>query len=196
MKQPISGLKGIKPRLSKPAGNGKLSRQEAQALDREYRIHRNQSLALRNHREQMLLGKSRGELIEKKLAIMQAGYLLSSFRQHVMAEPSRLAQRLVHGGFVEEGRRVEVQEMIRNDLWGMLEELANLPEQIGDPDRVQKIDPDLRSQVEDDDSEDAGGGGFFAHPSGLRRQAERAEKRRAKKTETMRRLRREGRIKS
>jgi hypothetical protein len=85
--------------------------------------------------------------------------------------------------------------MIKNDLWGMLEELANLPGQIGDPDWVQKIDPDLRSQVEDDDSEDAGGGGFVAHPSGLRRQAEQAEKRRAKKTETMRKLRAQGRVK-
>ena len=34
MKQPIAGLKGIKPRLEKP--NGKLSREEAQKLDREY----------------------------------------------------------------------------------------------------------------------------------------------------------------
>lgn len=41
-----------------------------------------------------------------------------------------------------------------------------------------------------------GGGGFIAHPSGLRRQAEQAEKRREKKTEAMRKLRKEGRIKS
>ena len=34
MKQPIAGLKGIKPRLEKP--NGKLSREEAHKLDREY----------------------------------------------------------------------------------------------------------------------------------------------------------------
>ena len=47
------------PRLPKPEGNGKLSRAESHALDREYRIQRNQALQLRNHREQMELGKAR-----------------------------------------------------------------------------------------------------------------------------------------
>jgi hypothetical protein len=110
MKQPIAGLKGIKPRLEK--SNGKLSREEAHKLDREYRIHRNQALQLRNHREAMLLAKSRNELIEKKLVMLQAAYLLTAFRSRVLAEPSSLARRLVDGGFVAEQRRTEVQEMI------------------------------------------------------------------------------------
>ena len=71
-RQPITGLSGIKPRLRKP--NGKLSREEAQQLDREYRVHRNEALQLRNHREAMLLAKSRNELIEKKLVTLQAAY--------------------------------------------------------------------------------------------------------------------------
>ena len=144
----------------------------------------------------MLLAKSRNELIEKKLVTLQAAYLLTAFRARLLAEPSSLARRLVDGGFVAEERRSEVQEMIKHDLYGMLRDLANLPSQIADPNWVQKIDWDLRSQVEDDDGEAGGGGGFVEDPSKLRRRTEQAEQRREKKTETMRRLREEGRIKS
>ena len=193
MKQPIAGLKGIKPRLETP--NGKLSREEAQKLDREYRIHRNQALQLRNQREGMLLAKSRNQLIEKKLVTLQAAYLLTAFRQRVMVEPSNLARRLVDGRFVEEQRRAEVQEMVQHDLYAMLKDLANLPSQIADPNWVQKIDSDLRDQVEDDDGEDSAGR-FVEDPSRLRRRTEQAEQRREQKTESMRRLREEGRIKS
>jgi hypothetical protein len=191
MKQPIAGLKGIKPRLEKP--NGKLSREEAHKLDREYRIHRNQALQLRNHREGMLLAKSRGQLIEKKLVTLQAAYLLTAFRSRVLAEPSSLAPRLVDRGFVAEERRTEVQKMIKHDLFAMLRDLANLPSQISDPNWTERIDSDLRDQVEDDDDGKAGGGGFVEDPSKVRRQAEQAEQRREKKTESMRRLREEGR---
>jgi hypothetical protein len=190
MKQAIAGLKGIKPRLEKP--NGKLSREEAQKLDREYRIHRNEALQLRNQREGTLLAKSRNELIEKKLVMLQAAYLLTAFRARVLAEPSSLARRLVDGGFVAEERRCEVQEMIKHDLYRMLRDLANLPSQISDPNWVQKIDWDLRDQVEDGE---AAGGGFGPDPLSARRRKEQAEQRREKKTETMRRLGEDGRIK-
>jgi hypothetical protein len=192
-KQPIYGIAGLKPRLPKP--NGELSKEEAQKLDRAYRVHRNQALELRNHRESMLLAKARGQLIEKKMVMLQAAYLLTAFRQRVMVEPSNLARRLVEGRFVEEERRTEVQEMIKNDLYAMLKDLADLPSQIADPNWIKKIDPDLRDQVEEDDESDAAGG-FAEDPSRLRRRAEQAERRRQKKTETMRKLRAEGRIKS
>ena len=128
--------------------------------------------------------------------MLQAAYLLTAFRARVLAEPSSLARRLVDGGFVAEQRRTEVQEMIKHDLYGMLRDLANLPSQIADPNWIQKIDSDLRAQVEVDDGEAGGGGGFVEDPSKLRRRTEQAEQRREKKTETMRRLRAEGRVKS
>jgi hypothetical protein len=94
MKQPIGGLQGIKPRLSKPAGgNGKLSKQEAHKLDREYRIHRNQALQLRNHREQMLLAKSRGELITREKAALEASYLVRSLQQKIWYFPRSVWER-------------------------------------------------------------------------------------------------------
>jgi hypothetical protein len=192
-RQPIYGIPGLKPRQPKP--DGKLSKEEAHRLDREYRIHRNEALQLRNHREGMLLAKSRGQLIEKKLVTLQAAYLLTALRSRVLAEPSSLARRLVDGGFVAEERRTEVQEMVKHDLYGMLRDLANLPSQISDPNWVEKIDGDLRSQVGDDDEEDSAGG-FVEDPSKARRRSEQAERRREKKTETMRRLRSKERSKS
>jgi hypothetical protein len=188
------GIAGLKPRLPKP--NGKLSKEETRRLDHDYRIHRNESLALRNHREAMLLAKSRGTLIEKRMVTLQAAYLLTTFRQRVMVEPSSLARRLVDGGFVAEERRTEVQEMVKHDLYGMLRDLASLPSQIADPDWVKKIDSDLREQVEEDDDGEDAGGGFVEHPSELRRRAEQAERRREKKTQVMRKLREELRVKS
>ena len=140
----------------------------------------------------MLLAKSRGELIEKRMVMLQAAYLLTAFRQRVMVEPSNLARRLVDGRFVEEQRRAEVQEMVQHDLYAMLKDLANLPSQISDPNWIQKIDGDLRDQVQDDDGE-AAGGGFVEDPSKLRRKTEQAERRREQKTQVMRRLRAEGR---
>jgi hypothetical protein len=190
-RQPIYGIPGLKPRQPKP--DGKLSKEEAHRLDREYRIHRNEALQLRNHREGMLLAKARGQLIEKKLVTLQAAYLLTAFRSRVLAEPSSLVRRLVDRGFVAEERRTEVQKMIKHDLFAMLRDLANLPSQISDPNWTERIDSDLRDQVEDDDDGKAGGGGFVEDPSKVRRQAEQAEQRREKKTESMRRLREEGR---
>lgn len=81
VKQPIAGIAGTKPRGPKPEGDGRLSKQESRALDREYRMQRNQALQLKNHREQMLLAKARGELIERKLVEFQAAYLLIAMRQ-------------------------------------------------------------------------------------------------------------------
>ncbi len=45
MKQPISGLVGIKPRSAKLAGNGKPSTAELHRLDKEYRVQRNRYCA-------------------------------------------------------------------------------------------------------------------------------------------------------
>jgi hypothetical protein len=75
VKQPIAGIPSTKPRPE----SGKLDRAEARGLDIAYRRHRNQALELRNARELMMAAQGRGELIEKKVAMMQAGYLLGQF---------------------------------------------------------------------------------------------------------------------
>ena len=74
MKQPLVGIAGTKPRMSEPKPDGKPSKEESHALDRDYRIQRNETLRLKNFKEQMLLAKARGELVEKRLVELQAGF--------------------------------------------------------------------------------------------------------------------------
>ena len=78
--------------------------------------------------------QKRGELIPKRLACLQVAFLLTSFRQRVLAEPVTLARRLIQAGFLEEKHRHEAQELIKVDLSEMLEELADLPSRVADPD--------------------------------------------------------------
>jgi hypothetical protein len=87
MKQPIAGIAGLKPRALKPEGDGRLSKQESRALDREYGVQRNETLRLKNFREAMLLAKARGELIERRLVEFQAAHLLIAMRQRALAVP-------------------------------------------------------------------------------------------------------------
>jgi hypothetical protein len=128
MKQPIAGIAGTKPRAN--AGNGQLSRAEAHELNREYLIQRNIALQLKNGREQVALAKARGELIEKKVAILQAVNLFTSLRQRALAEPAKLARRLVQGGFIEEARQFEAERVILAALCALLEELSGLPQRM------------------------------------------------------------------
>ena len=60
--------------MSEPKPDGKPSKEESHALDRDYRIQRNETLRLKNFKEQMLLAKARGELVEKRLVELQAGF--------------------------------------------------------------------------------------------------------------------------
>ena len=76
MKQAIAGISGLKPRAPQPEGGGKLSREESHALDSEYRRQRNETLRLKNHREQMLEARARGELIEKRLVELQVASVI------------------------------------------------------------------------------------------------------------------------
>ena len=134
--------------------NSKIERLEAGAKSRngnsELADERTAAVRVNRMRAEMLLARARGELIEKRLALLQVSYLLTVFRQRVLTEPSSLARRLVDGGFVAEQRRTEVQEMIKHDLCRMLKDLAHLPSQIADPNWIKKIDSDLREQVEGD----------------------------------------------
>jgi hypothetical protein len=138
----------------------------------------------------MALATARGELIEKKTATLQAGYLLAAFKTRVLQEPAGLARRLVQAGLLDEKCRLAVVEMIKDDLSSMLDELAGLPEKIAErewPDEAMAnsnksstLSIDLRSHVESDGD---------TNPSEIR--AERAKRRRQK----MRKLRAQGRVK-
>jgi hypothetical protein len=125
MKQPIPGIAGLKPRAPKPEGNGKLSKEESRALDREYRVQRNQALQLKNHRETMLLAKARGELIEKRLVQLQASFLLTAHRRAAMALQQAYCDRLAAAG-----DPLEVKTILDEAMRGLLTEVADLPNRI------------------------------------------------------------------
>lgn len=112
---------------------------------------------------------------------MQAGYLLSAFKQRVLQEPASLARRLVQAGVLDEKCRLTVVEMIKDDLSSMLDELAELPEKIAERELPGDETIDLRPQVESDGD---------TNPAEIR--AERAKRRRRK----MRKLHAKGASKS
>src|SRR4029077_13665729 len=112
MKQPLVGISGLKPRAPKPEGNGKPSRGELHALDREYRVRRNEALELKNRREIILLAKARGELILRDLVERQAAYLLIAMRQRMLDVPRAYAGRLVGLADAHEASQVPRQAMI------------------------------------------------------------------------------------
>jgi len=136
MKQPIAGIRGIKPRSAKPEGNGKLSKAEAHALDRQYRIERNETLRLKNERERMLLEKAQGELLSRKDVERGLAFVLVAIRSKVLAIHRTWAHRLAGLD----------PPKVRETLWelelSLLSELRNL-EHVTDPDRLEEEAADL-----------------------------------------------------
>ena len=128
MEQAIAGIAGLKPRAPKPEGNGKPLRGELHALDREYRIRRNEALELKNRREIILLAKARGELILRDLVEKQAAFLLVATRQKMLDVPRAYAGRLV--GLTDAH---EAGEILRGAMIECLDELKDLPVRRGRP---------------------------------------------------------------
>jgi hypothetical protein len=185
--QGINGAKAEKPENGKPRLSSRPGKRITE-LSEEYIEIRNRAQAAKAEDAEIALAERKGTLISKRLATMHVAYMLTVFRSRVVAEPVTLAARLVTGGFFEETRRHEAAEMIKADLCAMLEELADLPFRISDPNWIEKIDADLR--VEGD-----GETGRVTDPSEIRRKDEQSRRRRRKKTETMRKLRAEKRVK-
>ena len=96
MKQPVIGIKGTKPRPSKVAGNGSISRVEARQLDIEYRRQRNQQLRQRNERELMLLRKARGELFSRQAVEGGLSFVLLALRSKILHIHMTWAYRLAN----------------------------------------------------------------------------------------------------
>ena len=134
MKQPIAGIAGLKPRAAGPRCDGKLSREESRALDREYGIRRNETLRLKNHRETMPLAKARGELVLRDLVERQAAYLLISMRQRMLAVPQSYACRLA--GLTDPH---EAAQVLRAAMLECLDELKDLPARVTDASWLERV---------------------------------------------------------
>lgn len=125
MKQLIAGIKGSKPGSGPPKSDGHLSKEESYALDREYREQRNETLKLKNSRERMLQARARGELVEKRLVELQAGFLLVAMRRAALALPQALCDRLA-----TVSAPLEVKAILDEAMRGLLTELQDLPNRI------------------------------------------------------------------
>ena len=182
---PVQGIKGAK-------GKSRLSsrpRPRIAQLSEEYIEIRNRAQRAKAEAAEIALAEKQGTLISKKLAGLQVAFLLTSFRQKVLAAPTIMTRRLTAQGLIEQKNEHQVARVLREDLWGMLSELACLPKEVmavGDPNWMAKIDGDLLEQVDGD----APG---RITPGQAKTQAAKAKLRREKKTETMRKLRAQGR---
>jgi hypothetical protein len=182
-------VKGSKPNF-KPNGKvSEITRQRVSELSEAYLEARNSKLRSQAFLAEAQAKEKAGELISRRLAGLQAAFLLGNFRSRVLAEPQSLARRLLQQGLIEQKTEHLVQQAIKEAFHGMLRELSELPSKVmnsGDSDWASKIDDDLKAQVDQAD--------VRIDPSKARAQAEQAKIRRQKKTQTMRELRARGRI--
>lgn len=130
---------------------------------------------------EMELAQRRGELISRKLAFSQLGYLLVAFRQRTLLAPAQIARRLVLMGFVDPAKQLSVSEAIKEDIHTLLTELADLPAKVTDPDWLERLAEENQTAGE-----------HLQTPGELKAEQERAKLRRAQKTPMMRKLRAEG----
>ena len=81
---------------------------------------------LHSGREEIALLEKKGTLISRQLAGFQAAYLLTVFRQSVLAAPADVARRLVAAGLVAPEREHEAQQIIKADFCAQLAEFGRI----------------------------------------------------------------------
>ena len=98
-RHPVDGVRGSKPRVpgvkSAAKADGKVSRAELSALNREYLAARNAQMAARAESAEILLAEKKGTLISLRLARLQLSYLLVVFRQRTLEAPAVWGPRCV-----------------------------------------------------------------------------------------------------
>jgi hypothetical protein len=131
LRPPTTGVKGSVPRF-------KSAREELPALNREYLIRRNAKLHAQAFMAEVEAAEKSGELISRKRAKLQLGFLLSGLRQRILSFSYALPQRLVGKN------QHEIGQILREECNSMLRDLAAWPEKMTDPKWMEKIDADLR----------------------------------------------------
>src|SRR4029450_12664853 len=82
-RHPVDGVAGSKPRANGPGEKTA----KVRALSEELCRPRNDAKRTRNFREAMALARARGQLISKRLATLQASFLLGAMRQKMLHAP-------------------------------------------------------------------------------------------------------------
>jgi hypothetical protein len=86
-------------------------------------------------RNEMLLARARGELIEKALVQRQASWLLISLRQAVLALPQTYTRELLG---ISDPQLMSAK--LRAMALSLLEELQHLPEKVTDPNWLDTLE--------------------------------------------------------
>lgn len=133
VKQPISGIAGTKPQVSKAKPDGQRVEGGIARPGCEYRIGRNETLRLKNMQAQMLLARARGELIER-LVEHQAAYLLTVLGQRILAVPAAYGPRLA--GMADAHAAATI---LRELALALLGELMDLPARVTDPNWLESL---------------------------------------------------------
>ena len=101
----------------------------------ELRLERTNHEKTKRLEMEMQIALRRGELIEKSVVLQQAGFLLTALRQRCLAAPSAWSRRILN---ISDPR--EMNERLREMMVSVLEEIADLPERVTDPNWVAEGD--------------------------------------------------------
>jgi len=129
---PVEGVKAAKKRLPKlPRAPEADDLQEQSSI---YLRERNKAMRLKRMREEMLLAKERGGLIERRLVERQLAYFLIAIRQKLMGLSARLYSRLGEERFPKEAA-LEAERVVHDALG----DLARLPE-CAEPNWLERLE--------------------------------------------------------
>ena len=169
---PTQGVLGSKPR-PKIGGNGQPSNKaEMQRLSREYLTHRNRQMEAKAFLAETEAQRRRGELLDKRRIAAQIGDVFVALRQAILNFAPRYASQMV--GLRDEHEAKQILTTASHEFLTALSEL-----------RPEKI-----FQCQKDEGEKPP---RLASGQQIAAEQERVKRRREKKTQTMRRLRAEGR---
>jgi hypothetical protein len=137
-RHPIDGVKKSKPRFPKTTPNGRpTSKAEISRLSKDYLEVRNQQMRAKAFMAETQAAERRGELIAKDLVMHQAAYLLVAMRQKILQLPQAYARRLTGLKDVR-----EVKKVLEDAGRSILNEIANLPFAISDPNWIETPEKD------------------------------------------------------
>jgi hypothetical protein len=183
---PTQGIEGSKPRLPKAAPNGApATKAQLGVLNHEYLRARNEQMRAKAAVAQMELERRRGLLLPKKEVKDMISYALVCFRQRTLLSYRNIARRLVTMGLADSAKEHAISQVVQEEAHSLLNELGRMPEAVNPESGLKALE-----------REELGITGAERKPipgAPAKGQQEKAARLREKKTETMRRLRAEGR---
>ena len=166
---PVQGVAQSKPRLAKIAGNGHpTNKAEMQRLSREYLTSRNRQMEAKAYLAEMAAQRRRGELLDKKQIGAEIADVFVAFRAEVLNFPTRYASQMV--GLRDEHEAKQILTRAAHEFLTALSGLS--PEKVFQHEEDEEERPLRAASAQQIAAEEA-----------------KAEIRRQKKAETMRRLR-------